>query len=63
MFIQIKITKSRNYACDFRHRIVHVSECYKGSIHDLTVLRESGLLEYVEDNVQIIADKGYVGEP
>ncbi|CAF3140860.1 unnamed protein product [Rotaria sp. Silwood2] len=50
-------------ACDFRHQIVHVSECFKGSVHDLTILRESGLLEYVEDNVQIIADKGYIGEP
>ncbi len=50
-------------ACDFRHRIVHVSECYKGSVHDINILRESGLLEYVEENVQIIADKGYIGEP
>jgi hypothetical protein len=50
-------------ACGFRHRIVHVSEFFKGSVHDLTILRESGLLEYVEDNVQIIADKGYTGEP
>ncbi|CAF3091904.1 unnamed protein product [Rotaria sp. Silwood2] len=25
-------------ACDFRHRIVHVSECYHGSIYDITVL-------------------------
>ncbi|CAF0987276.1 unnamed protein product [Didymodactylos carnosus] len=49
-------------ACDFRHRIVHVSKCYKGSVHDITILRESGLLEHVNDSVQIIADKGYVGE-
>ena len=49
-------------ACDFQHRIVHVSECYKGSVHDITVLRESGLLEHVNDSVQIIADKGYIGE-
>jgi hypothetical protein len=49
-------------ACDFRHRIVHVSECYHGSIHDITVLRESGLLEHVEESVQIIGDKGYIGE-
>ncbi|CAF3821176.1 unnamed protein product, partial [Rotaria sordida] len=32
------------------------------SVHDITVLRESGLLEHVNDSVQIIADKGYVGE-
>ncbi|CAF1325940.1 unnamed protein product [Rotaria sordida] len=43
-------------ACDFRHRIVHVSECYQGSVHDITVLRDSGLLEHVEDSVQIIGD-------
>ncbi|CAF3863872.1 unnamed protein product [Rotaria sp. Silwood1] len=49
-------------ACDFRHRIVHVFECYHGSIHDITVLRESGLLEHVEESVQIIGDKGYIGE-
>ncbi|CAF1339050.1 unnamed protein product, partial [Rotaria sordida] len=49
-------------ACDFRHRIVHVSECYQGSVHDITVLRDSGLLEHVEDSVQIIGDKGYIGE-
>ncbi|CAF4307586.1 unnamed protein product, partial [Rotaria sordida] len=48
-------------ACDFRHRIVHVSECYQGSVHDITVLRDSGLLEHVEDSVQIIGDKGYIG--
>ncbi|CAF4193621.1 unnamed protein product, partial [Rotaria sordida] len=49
-------------ACDFRHRIVHVSECCHGSTHDITVLRESGLLEHVEESVQIIGDKGYIGE-
>ncbi len=54
--IKVQIT------CDFRHRIVHVSECYHGSTHDITVLRESGLLEHVEESVQIIGDKGYIGE-
>ncbi|CAF4670749.1 unnamed protein product, partial [Rotaria sp. Silwood2] len=49
-------------ACDFRPRIVHVSECYKGSVHDVTILRESGLLEHLNDSIQIIADKGYIGE-
>jgi len=49
-------------ACDFNHRIVHVSECHRGSVHDITILRESGLLEHVNDSVQIIADKAYVGE-
>ncbi|CAF1028449.1 unnamed protein product [Rotaria sordida] len=49
-------------ACDFNHRIVHVSDCYLGSVHDLTILRESGLLEHVNDSVQIIADKAYIGK-
>ncbi|CAF2965385.1 unnamed protein product [Rotaria sp. Silwood2] len=49
-------------ACDFHHRIVHVSDCYHGSVHDITILRESGLLEHVNDSVQIIGDKGYIGE-
>ncbi|CAF1098190.1 unnamed protein product [Rotaria sordida] len=49
-------------ACDFNYRIVHVSECYLGSVHDITVLRESGLLEHVNDSVQIIGDKAYIGE-
>ena len=49
-------------ACDFNHRIVHVSEFYLGSAHDITILRESNLLEHVNDSVQIIADKAYIGE-
>ncbi|CAF4668222.1 unnamed protein product, partial [Rotaria sp. Silwood2] len=49
-------------ACDFHHQIVHVSECYHGSVHDITILRESGLLEHTEETVQMIADKGYIGE-
>ncbi|CAF4951647.1 unnamed protein product [Rotaria sp. Silwood1] len=59
---------STNYAikvqitCDFNHHIVHVSDCYRGSTHDITILRNSGLLDYVEESVQIIADKGYIGE-
>ena len=48
--------------CDLRHRIVYVSECHKGNMHDITILRESGLLEHLNDSVQIIADKSYIGE-
>jgi hypothetical protein len=32
------------------------------NVHDITVLRESGLLEHVEESVQIIVDKEYIGE-
>ena len=48
--------------CDFRHRRVHVSECVCESVHDITLLRNSGLLEHANDDVQIIGDKGYIGE-
>ncbi|CAF4355000.1 unnamed protein product, partial [Rotaria sordida] len=41
---------------------LHVSKCYPGSVHDITILRESGLLEHTEEHVQNIADKGYIGE-
>ncbi|CAF1068897.1 unnamed protein product [Rotaria sordida] len=66
--VYYRAKSSTNYAlkvqiaCDFRHRIVHVSECYCGSVHDITILRESELLEHVNDAVQIIGDKGYIGE-
>ncbi|CAF1500800.1 unnamed protein product, partial [Rotaria sp. Silwood1] len=49
-------------ACNFHHRIVHVSKCYHGSVQDITIVRDSGLLEHVNDSVQIIADKGYIDE-
>ena len=49
-------------ACDFRHRIVHVSECNHGGTYDITVLRELGLLEHIEESVQIIGDKAYIGK-
>ena len=48
--------------CDFHHRIVHVFSCHQGSTHDINILRESGLLEYAHEDIQIIADKGYIGE-
>ena len=48
--------------CNFRHRIVYVSECYQGSTYDITIFRESGLLKYIEESVQIIGDRAYIGE-
>ncbi|CAF3702135.1 unnamed protein product [Rotaria sp. Silwood1] len=48
--------------CDFNHRIVHASKCYHGDVLDITILRESRFLEHTKENVQIIADKGYIGE-
>ena len=40
---------------------MHVSECYNESVHDITVLRESGLLEHVKESVRIIGDKDCIG--
>lgn len=49
-------------ACNCRHLVVYVFRCYKDSLHDITILRESGILEYTEENVQIIADRDYIGK-
>lgn len=49
-------------AWDFNHRIVHVSNCCRGGVHDIALLRQSGLFEYTKESVQIIGDKGYIGE-
>jgi hypothetical protein len=49
-------------ACDFHHRIVHASKCYPGSTPDITILRESGLFEHIQDVKKIITDKEYIGE-
>ena len=38
-------------ACDFHHRIVHVSRCYPSSVHDIKILRESDLLEHIQEDV------------
>ena len=42
--------------CDLHHQIVYVAECYHGSVHDITILRDSGQLEQINDSVQTIAD-------
>ena len=59
---------STNYALkvhiawDFHHQIVYVSQCYHGSLYDITILRDSGLLEHANASVQVIADKRYIGK-
>ncbi|CAF1081548.1 unnamed protein product [Rotaria sordida] len=50
------------WTCVASEKSVYVSKCYPSSVHDITILRESGLLEHTEEHVQIIADKGYIGE-
>jgi hypothetical protein len=37
--------------CNFNYRMAHVSKCYHDSAHDITILRESGLLKHTEENI------------
>lgn len=41
---------------------MHVSKCCSDSVHDLTILLESGRLEHTEENIQIIGDKASIGD-
>ena len=43
------------------HKIVWVSNAYPGSVHDITILRNSGLLDSMLPGEVALADKGYVG--
>jgi hypothetical protein len=49
-------------ACDLSHRIINVSEAYKGPTDDRRILRESGLLEQSDGASVIIGDRGYTGK-
>ena len=49
-------------SCDLSHRIVNVSDVQYGSVHDMTLLRQSGLLKQADDDTRIIGDIGYKGE-
>jgi hypothetical protein len=49
-------------AVDLSHRIVNVSGVQYGSAHDMTILRQSGLLKQVNDDTRIIGDSGYKGQ-
>ena len=44
-------------------KIWHVSSTYPHSIHDLTILRESGALELISAEKKGLGDSAYVGEP
>lgn len=48
--------------CDLRHRIVCVSNVVNGSMHDMRLVRESGILEQMNDQTRAIGDKGYIGK-
>lgn len=44
-------------------KIVWVAGPFPGSMHDLTIIRNSGLLQSLEQNERVIGDPAYVGEP
>ena len=49
-------------ACDLSHRIVNVSKAYRGAVHDMRIIRESGTLQQASASSLIVGDKGYVGQ-
>jgi hypothetical protein len=48
--------------CDLSHRIVNVSQAYRGAQHDMHIIRESGILQQASASSLIIGDKGYAGQ-
>jgi len=54
-------TLKTQIAVDRRGRIIHVSETIGGRRHDLTLLRQSDLLERLPKGIPIYADGGYDG--
>ena len=54
--------RKERVGCGFHHRIVHVSDCYLGRVHDIAAVREGSLLEHVNDCLQITADTRYIAE-
>jgi hypothetical protein len=48
--------------CDLTHRIVNVSDVTRGAEHDMTLVRQSGILNQINTETQAIADKGYIGQ-
>jgi len=49
-------------SCDLSHRIVDVSDVVYGSVHDMTLLRQSGFLKQSNVDTRIIGDIGYKGK-
>lgn len=48
--------------CDLRHRIVNVSDVVNGAMHDMRLVRESGILDQMNKETRAIGDKGYIGK-
>jgi hypothetical protein len=43
--------------------LIWVAGPYDASVHDLTIARQSGLVDAIPDGKRAIADSGYIGEP
>lgn len=48
---------------DMRYQIVHVADAVPGADHDLTIARRSGIISFLGDDVKMLGDKAYLGEP
>jgi hypothetical protein len=48
-------------ACGLSHRIVSVSKAYRGAVHDMSIIRESGVLQQASASALILGDKRYGG--
>lgn len=49
-------------ACDLSHKIVNVSDCVRGSVHDMKLVRQSGVLKQMNEHTKAIGDKAYIGK-
>jgi hypothetical protein len=49
-------------ACDLSHRIVSASKAYRRAVHDMSIIRESGLLQQAPTSTLILGDKEYDGQ-
>jgi len=47
---------------DLTHRIVCVSDAVNGAMHDMRLIRQSGILNQMNDQTRAIGDKGYIGQ-
>lgn len=48
--------------CDLTHRIICCSNVVKGSVNDMRLVRQSGILSQMDSETKAIGDKGYVGQ-
>jgi hypothetical protein len=47
-------------ACDMKGQIIYVSNVYAGSVHDITILRNSPLNNLINNQCKAVGDKGFI---